>query len=48
MTEKYVKQLEIEKLNKAIIDNILNNVSAEDFINFYFHHNQIDKQYIFC
>lgn len=40
MTEKYAKQLEIEKLNKAIIDNILNNVSAEDFINFYLHHNQ--------
>ena len=40
MTEKYAKQLEIEKLNKAIIDNILNNVSAEDFINFYIYHNQ--------
>ena len=40
MTEKYAKQLEIEKLNKAIIDNILNSVSAEDFINFYLHHNQ--------
>ena len=40
MTEKYAKQLEIEKLNKAIIDNILNNVSAEDFIDFYIHHNQ--------
>ena len=40
MTEKYAKQLEIEKLNKAIIDNILNSVSAEDFIDFYLHHNQ--------
>ena len=40
MTEKYAKQLEIEKLNKAIIDNILNNVSAEDFIDFYLYHNR--------
>ena len=40
MTEKYAKQLEIEKLNKAIIDDILNNVSAENFINFYLYHNQ--------
>ena len=40
MTEKYAKQLEIEKLNKIIIDNILNSVSAEDFIDFYLHHNQ--------
>ena len=40
MTEKYAKQVEIEKLNKTIIDNILNNVSAEDFIDFYIHHNQ--------
>ena len=40
MTEKYAKQLEIEKLNKIIIDNIFNNVIAEDFIDFYLHHNQ--------
>ena len=40
MTEKYAKQLEIEKLNKIIIDNILNSVSAEDFIDFYLHHSQ--------
>ena len=40
MTEKYSKQLEIEKVNKAIIDNIINKVSAEDFIDFYIHHNQ--------
>ena len=39
MTEKYAKQLEIEKLNKAIIDNILNSISAEDFIDFYLYHN---------
>ena len=42
MTEKYAKQLEIEKLNKIIIDNILNNVPAEDFIDFYIYHNQKD------
>ena len=40
MTEKYAKQLEIEKLNKAIIDNILNSIPAEDFIDFYLRHNQ--------
>lgn len=40
MTEKYAKQLEIEKLNKDIINNILNSVSAEDFISFYLYHNQ--------
>lgn len=40
MTEKYAKQLEIEKLNKIIIDSILNSISAEDFIDFYLHHNQ--------
>ena len=40
MTEKYAKQLEIEKLNKAIIDNIINSVPAEDFIDFYLYHNQ--------
>ena len=35
MTEKYAKQLEIETLNKKIIDDIINSISAEDFINFY-------------
>ena len=40
MTEKYAKQLEIEKLNKIIIDNIINSVPVEDFIDFYLYHNQ--------
>ena len=40
MTEKYAKQLEIETLNKKIINDIINSISAEDFINFYIYHNQ--------
>lgn len=40
MTEKYAKQLEIEKINKAIIENILATVKPNEFINFYLCHNQ--------
>lgn len=40
MSEKYQKQLEIEKLNKEIIQNILNTVKSEDFIHFYLYHTQ--------
>ena len=40
MTDKYAKQLEIEKLNKEIINNITTTISAENFINFYLYHNQ--------
>ena len=40
MTEKYAKQLEIETLNKKIINDIISSISAEDFINFYIYHNQ--------
>lgn len=34
----YQEQLEIEKLNKEIINNIINTVPKEDFINFYINH----------
>ncbi len=40
MTDKYAKQLETEKLNKEIINKILAEIKAEDFINFYLYHNQ--------
>ncbi len=40
MTDKYAKQLEIEKLNKEIINKIMAEVTAEEFINFYIYHNQ--------
>lgn len=40
MTDKYAKQLEIEKLNKEIINKIITEITAEDFINFYISHNQ--------
>ena len=40
MSEKYEQQLQIEKLNKEIIQNIIDNVGAEKFIDFYIHHNQ--------
>jgi len=40
MTEKYAKQLEIKKLNKEIIDNIVKTISADEFITFYLYHNQ--------
>ena len=36
----YQEQLEIEKLNKEIIDKIVKTVLPEDFINFYLCHNQ--------
>ena len=34
----YQEQLEIEKLNKEIINNIINTVPKEDFIDFYINH----------
>lgn len=40
MTDKYKQQLEIEKLNKEIIDNIIATVKPDDFIEFYLQHNQ--------
>lgn len=40
MTDKYLKQLEIEKLNKEIIDRIQLEIGAEEFIAFYLTHNQ--------
>lgn len=40
MSEKYQNQLEIEKLNKEIIQNILDTVKPEEFIQFYLYHNQ--------
>lgn len=40
MTEKYLKQLELEKLNKEIFDRITVEVSANDFIDFYVNHNK--------
>ena len=40
MSEKYEQQLQIEKLNKEIIQNIIDNVGAEKFIEFYTYHNQ--------
>jgi hypothetical protein len=36
----YEEQLQIEKLNKQIMNRILEDVPAEDFINFYLYHNQ--------
>lgn len=39
-SEAYNKQLEIEKLNKNIIQNILDTVKPTDFIEFYLYHNQ--------
>lgn len=39
-SELYNKQLEIEKLNKEIIQNIMDSVTPEEFINFYIGHNQ--------
>lgn len=36
----YSEQLKIEALNKQIMAKILEEVSAEDFINFYLYHNQ--------
>lgn len=36
----YEEQLKIEQLNKEIINNIINTVMPEDFINFYLYHNQ--------
>lgn len=40
MSEQYEKQLEIEKLNKEIIQHIIDTTRPEDFINFYLTHNQ--------
>lgn len=36
----YEEQLKIEELNRQIIQNIVDNVGAEKFINFYLEHNQ--------
>lgn len=36
----YEEQKQIELLNKSIIDNIVNNVLPQDFINYYLEHNQ--------
>lgn len=40
MTEKYLKQLELEKLNKEIFDRITAEIPVEDFIDFYLNHNK--------
>lgn len=36
----YEEQLKIEELNRSIINNIVDNVGADKFINFYLNHNQ--------
>ena len=40
ISEKYAKQLQIEKLNKQIMQNIIDTISAEEFINYYVYHTQ--------
>ena len=40
ISEKYQKQLELEKRNKGIIEKIITENAAEDFINFYRVHTQ--------
>jgi hypothetical protein len=39
-SEKYEKQLQTEALNKQIMQNILDNVTPEEFINYYIFHTQ--------
>lgn len=41
-SEKYQKQLEVEKRNKAIIEKIITENSRDDFINFYRVHTQTE------
>ena len=40
MSEKYIKQQQVELLNKQIMQKILNEVPANEFIKFYLGHNQ--------
>lgn len=40
MSKKYEAQLAVERLNKEIIQNIIDTVKPEDFIEFYLYHNQ--------